>query len=134
MEKWKYKKKVLRTNLIVVAVFLIFASIFFYIDNKKRNVIYKKELKEYKVLSIDKKLNDTIKSTYFPENARGGLIIQFVTLKNGEKFDIEAYKNLTEPNLHFGEIVREGIILQKNSNSDTLLVKDGNKEYLFLID
>jgi CHASE3 domain sensor protein len=35
MEKWKYKKKVLRTNLIVVAVFLIFASIFFYIDTRK---------------------------------------------------------------------------------------------------
>jgi F0F1-type ATP synthase membrane subunit a len=134
MKRGKYKKKVIRINLIIVAVFILFVVIFFYIDNKNRKEISKKLVEEYEVLSTEDSLNDTIESIYHLHNVRGGLINKFITFKNGKKYNIEAYKNLTNKNLYFGEITKEGVILQKNSNSDTLLVKDGNKEYLFLID
>jgi hypothetical protein len=135
MEKWKYKKKVLRTNLIVVAVFLIFASIFFYIDTRKSKQLAHRLKEKYPKLLKNNKLHDnTIRSSYYPKDWRAASIFRYITLENGKKYFIMIDKKLSDKYPDFGEIARGGVILNKNRGSDTLLVKDGNKEYLFLID
>jgi|SRR6056297_1565956 len=135
MNKWKYKKKVMRINLIVVVVFLLFGIIYFYIDTHKSEQLANKLEKKYPKLQKNKELyNNTIRTSYYPKDWRAASIYRYITLENGKKYFIMIDKKLSEKYPDFGEIARGGVILQKNRGSDTLLVKDGNKVYYYLID
>lgn len=134
MKTREYNKKVFKINFIILVVFIIIVTIFFIIDINKSNELRERLKTEYPdLLKEDKIDNSTIKSSYYPEDWRAGSIYRFVTLENNKKYSIEIDKKLSAKCPDFGEIVQKGVVLDKNKGSDTLVVKDGSKEYLYLI-
>lgn len=95
---------------------------------------YDKLSKEFEHVFIEDSINNKVLSTYYPEDWAGGLGIQYIKLENGEAYKIHTNNIvINSKTIWFGNVIREGVYLRKDSGSDLLIIDNGNKKYCFNI-
>lgn len=132
----KFSREMIILNIIIIVIILSIAIWKFYKSYsqsiERREVIDHK----YTELTLNDELNNGVKYMYSPssEKLRGWQTIRFVELDDKRSFTIRTQSfKLAAKDVIFGNIVKKGVILKKNRNSDTLTVVDDGKEYKFLL-
>lgn len=118
---------------IFPSIILFFAVIQLITSMVKNNKIDEEISSSYKRLTLDDQINNRVISAYYPQGRRGGGVIQHVKLESGENYTIWVKKNLYNDDIYFGEIIKTGVFLKKESGSDTLTLIVNNNKFKYLI-
>ncbi len=122
-------------NIIIIVIFLSIAIWKFY-KSYSRTIEIREAIDKYTELTLIDELNNEVKFVYStsPDKLRGWQTIRFVELDDKRSFTIRTQSfKLAAKDVIFGNIVKKGVILKKNRNSDTLTVVDDGKEYKYLL-
>lgn len=120
-------------GLFLVLIILFIGGIRFLLSITEKNKLEEKLSLEYKPLTVEESVDNSIITTYYPEGWVGGGAIQFIKLDNGKSYEIWIKEYLTSDDVWFGNIVEPGVRLKKNLNSDTLTVITSKGEFKYLI-
>lgn len=112
---------------IIIAIALIF--LFFYITGIKDSKLQNKLSIEFPYLKLSDTLDNSIISTYYPVDWRGGSIFQYITLENGKKYTIGAS---TQESYNLEVLKKANLRIKKKAYNDTIWVYDGTIEYVFI--
>ena len=124
----------LKINLILLFFFLLFAAWKVISTVKEAEKLSNKLDKEYKEITLGDSLNNTILSSYYPEEWRGYQFYQYITLDSEKKYHIKIYDCITSDKIYFGDIAKPGVRLIKNKGSDSLtVILPGKIKYIFLL-
>jgi hypothetical protein len=123
-------KKSVKQRLYAYLFAFIFLFLFFgiFVITKEREE--NKLLSEYPYLTKADSLNNSVESTFYPSDWRGGYMFQMVTLDNGKKYTISAISPGDES---LQDILNKGIVtIKKKVNNDTITIITGGKDYIFV--
>ncbi|TCO10509.1 hypothetical protein [Natronoflexus pectinivorans] len=129
----KKSKTPIWVYFLLPIIVLSFAATKFIIDFIEKDKLEEELNRIYPRLTKQNHINSQVISTYYPQGWRGASDIQHIKLESGENFTIWIRRNLTDREIYFGDIVKQGSFLMKNAGSDTLILMINNKEYKYLI-
>jgi len=118
---------------IIIILFLTFVFFLFNYTNKSAKEQITKLSNEYQYCELSDAYNNIVSRTYFPDNIRGEGYTQYITFENDKKVCIGIRTGITSKSILFGDIIKTGALIKKNSYSDTLIVIVNRKVFKFLI-
>jgi uncharacterized protein YxeA len=121
-------------SIIVVIVFVGFVILYFKHIDSEANSLYVQLGEKYPTCQVKDSVNDSVLKKYYPKNWRGGGFFQYITFENGSKMRFAIATGITSKDIYFGNIVKKGVKIMKNTGSDTLRVVTNKNTYLFQID
>ncbi len=120
-------------GLILFTLIMSYGGIEFYYSTKEKKQMDEFLNREYPILLSQDSVNSIITSTFYPKGWRAGQIIHCIKLDDGRGFTVRTRYNLSDENVYFGDIVKQGFILRKNPESDTIMVVGNNRVYKYII-
>lgn len=124
-------KKISKLNIIYIIFLVIVVSNVYYFSKKSERDLRNKLENEYEKIESKEEVKGEIVSLYYPKNWREGSINQYIKLDNGKKYSLRIRPKPNYPYLN--EILECGTLVEKDNDSDTILLKNNSKEYFFLI-
>lgn len=90
--------------------------------------------KEYKNIAKGDSINSNIVSSYFNSRWRGSEYARYLKLKDSKNYFISVKEQVNiKSKKYFGEVVKNGVHLEKHSGSDTLIVDTGKEKYYYIL-
>ncbi len=123
-----------KRKLVFLFIFIMIGFVIFKITQKDFLQIEEKALKDYPIINTNSSASGTIESIYNPPKLRSSPFFVRINFRDGLKytFDTEGYA-LNHTGISIRDVSKSGALLEKRSNSDTVVITNNGKVYKFLI-